>query len=240
MSANEGAKSGSCRGDADTRAPDGEPHAANDANSLARVALAPLGSHAVVADRVHAGRRGVKVAAADDAAGARIAPWRARAARTDRLRAAQAVVAWAPSVRPRRAHGLELSLSLSVDAGRLADDARAASTYSGSGARHCVRESPRRASAEHGWPPVSAPGSVSRGHGVSVGQEEQGGLHAFADVLGVVEVELAEGRVDVLLDRSLGEDERVGDRGVALALGDLREHLTLTGRQHGERRALDA
>ena len=40
-----------------------------------------------------------------------------------------------------------------------------------------------------------------------------------------VQAELEEDRVEVLLDRALAEDERVGDRLVALALGDLAEYL---------------
>ena len=71
------------------------------------------------------------------------------------------------------------------------------------------------------------------GQRVGLGQEEQRRLDALADVLGVGQVELEEDRVDVLLDGALGEDERVGDRGVALALGDLGEDLALAS---GERR----
>ena len=44
----------------------------------------------------------------------------------------------------------------------------------------------------------------------------------------------------MLLDRALGEDERLGDRRVALALGDLGEDLALARGQLVERRALDA
>ena len=68
------------------------------------------------------------------------------------------------------------------------------------------------------------------GSAFGFGQEEQRRLDALADVLGVGEAELEEDRVDVLLDRPLGEDERVGDRRVALALGDLGEDLALARR----------
>ena len=50
-------------------------------------------------------------------------------------------------------------------------------------------------------------------------------LHPPAEVLGVREPELHEDRVDVLLDGALGEEELLGDRLVALALGDLGEDL---------------
>src|SRR5881275_2555344 len=56
------------------------------------------------------------------------------------------------------------------------------------------------------------------------GQEHERGLHALAHVVRRRETELHEDRVDVLLDRALGEHERVGDRAVALAGGDLGEH----------------
>src|SRR5215218_9110362 len=49
-------------------------------------------------------------------------------------------------------------------------------------------------------------------------QEEQRGLHALADVVLRAEVELEEDRVDVLLDRSLGQEEGLRDGAVALAL----------------------
>ena len=56
----------------------------------------------------------------------------------------------------------------------------------------------------------------------------------------VGQAELEEDRVDVLLDGALGEEQRLGDRGVALALGDLAEHLALARRQLVERRVLGA
>ena len=61
-------------------------------------------------------------------------------------------------------------------------------------------------------------------------QEEQSGLDPLTDVLGAGEAELGEDRVDVLLDRALGQHQRLGDGGVALALRDLAEHLELARR----------
>src|SRR4029453_4266943 len=67
-------------------------------------------------------------------------------------------------------------------------------------------------------------------------KEDQGGLHPPADVRGVGEVELEEDRVDVLLDRALGQDELVGDRLVVVSARDEREDLDLSRRQLRERR----
>ena len=64
---------------------------------------------------------------------------------------------------------------------------------------------------------------------VGFGQEQQRRLHPLADVVLAGQAELHEDRVDVLLDRPLGQDERLGDRGVALALRDLGEDLVLAG-----------
>jgi hypothetical protein len=46
--------------------------------------------------------------------------------------------------------------------------------------------------------------------------------------------------MDHLLDRSLGEKERVGDRRIVLPLGHLAQHVALTRRQLVERRLLGA
>ena len=70
----------------------------------------------------------------------------------------------------------------------------------------------------------------------ALGQEQQRRLDAARDVGRPGEVELHEDRVDVLLDRALGEHERLGDRLVALALRDLGQRLALARREHGERR----
>ena len=62
-------------------------------------------------------------------------------------------------------------------------------------------------------------------------QEHQRRRDAMADVLGAGEPELAEDRVDVLLDGALGEHERLRDRRIALALRNLGEDLALTWRE---------
>ena len=46
--------------------------------------------------------------------------------------------------------------------------------------------------------------------------------------------------MDHLLDRSLGQDERLGDRRVVLSLGHLAQHVPLARRQLVERRLLAA
>src|ERR671936_2489901 len=74
---------------------------------------------------------------------------------------------------------------------------------------------------------------------VGLGEEQQRRLHPLGDVLGVGQIELEEDRVDVLLDGALREDERLGDRVVALALGDLGEDLPLAGGEVRERRTFD-
>ena len=51
------------------------------------------------------------------------------------------------------------------------------------------------------------------------------------------QAELQEDRADVLLDRLLGQHEVLGDRGIALALRHLPEHLALARRQLVERAA---
>src|SRR5215211_772445 len=69
-------------------------------------------------------------------------------------------------------------------------------------------------------------------------EEHQGGFDAFAHVLRVRKAQLEEDRVDVLLHRPLREEERLRDRRVALALGDLAQHLPLASRQLVEWRAV--
>src|SRR3954454_1585885 len=69
-----------------------------------------------------------------------------------------------------------------------------------------------------------------------VREEHERGLHPAAHVARAGEVELHEDGVDVLLDGALREDERLGDRLVALALRDLGERLELARRERGERR----
>src|SRR6476660_4843235 len=75
---------------------------------------------------------------------------------------------------------------------------------------------------------------------LGVGEEDQRRLDALAHVVGLGEAELHEDRIDVLLDRPLGQDEGLRDRGVALPLRDLGEHLALSHRQLRERRAVRA
>ena len=70
-----------------------------------------------------------------------------------------------------------------------------------------------------------------------VGQVDQRGLDAPADVLLVRQPELHEDRVDVLLDGALAQEQLLGDRLVALALGHQREDLELAPRQLVQRRA---
>ena len=56
-------------------------------------------------------------------------------------------------------------------------------------------------------------------------------IDATADVLGVVQVELVEDRVEMALDRTLADPELLGDDGVRVPLRDEREHLGLPRRQ---------
>src|SRR3954471_23767087 len=72
----------------------------------------------------------------------------------------------------------------------------------------------------------------------SLRKEHERRLHALAHILRVGEPELEEDRVDVLLDGALGQEQRLGDRRVALALGDLAEHLALANCELVERRAV--
>src|SRR5215203_4735918 len=73
-----------------------------------------------------------------------------------------------------------------------------------------------------------------------VREVDQRGLHAAADILGVAEVELHEDAVDVALDRTLRQNERPRDRGVAAPLGDQRQDLELARRQRVQVRLLAA
>src|SRR5829696_1518027 len=73
---------------------------------------------------------------------------------------------------------------------------------------------------------------------VGVREEHQRRFDPLADVLRIGEAQLEEDRVDVLLDGALRQEQRLGDRRVALALGDLREHFPLAGRQLVQGRAL--
>ena len=70
------------------------------------------------------------------------------------------------------------------------------------------------------------------------GHVHQDGGDATAHDLVILEAELLEDRPDVLLDSPLREDERLGDRGVAPALGHLGEDLAFARRQLVERRAV--
>src|SRR6187200_2204596 len=56
---------------------------------------------------------------------------------------------------------------------------------------------------------VRPPGSAD-GARVLLGEEHQGGLDAAADVRAFGEAQLPEDRVDVLLDRALGQEQHVG------------------------------
>lgn len=57
-----------------------------------------------------------------------------------------------------------------------------------------------------------------------------------AHVPAVGQIELGEDRVHVLLDRAFGQDQRLGDRGIALAGRDSRENLELARGQPGQAR----
>src|SRR4051794_39051625 len=88
----------------------------------------------------------------------------------------------------------------------------------------------RSTSPEQGRPQVSY-GAVSTPLAVLAGQEQQSGLDAPAHIVGVRQVELHEDGVDVLLDCALGQEERFGYRGVALALSNLAEDLVFAAGQ---------
>ena len=83
---------------------------------------------------------------------------------------------------------------------------------------------------------ASAPSLMSR----RLGQVEDDGLHALVDRGLPAEPQLEEDRVNHLLDRALGQEERRGDRGVVLAGGHLAQHVQLARRQIVERRLLGA
>ena len=82
-----------------------------------------------------------------------------------------------------------------------------------------------------------------RGRGVSrtpavrssAAQVREHGEHAPVVLDRRREVELGEDRGDVLLDRALGDDQRLGDRRVRAALGHQAEHLALARGQRVER-----
>jgi len=70
---------------------------------------------------------------------------------------------------------------------------------------------------------------------LALGQVEDHGLHALVDLRLPRDPELHEDRVDHLLDRALGDEQRLRDRGVVLTLGHLAEDITLAGRELVER-----
>src|SRR5262245_38099741 len=89
-------------------------------------------------------------------------------------------------------------------------------------------------------PPASRDGADRRrfpawallvGGGVlrDVRQVQQDGRHPTADHLVVLEPELLKDLPDVLLHRTLGEEQGLRDGRVALALGHAREDLSLAG-----------
>ena len=63
--------------------------------------------------------------------------------------------------------------------------------------------------------------------GLPVSQEEQHRADPAVGLLLGEQVQLREDRVDVLLDGAFGEEQRVGDGGVRLPLGDLGHDLHL-------------
>src|SRR6185312_16898727 len=69
---------------------------------------------------------------------------------------------------------------------------------------------------------------------VAIGEVDEGRLDPRAHVARISELQLREDRVDVLLHRALGEDECVGDVGVAAALGDQGQRLQLARGQQLE------
>src|SRR5437870_9180656 len=73
---------------------------------------------------------------------------------------------------------------------------------------------------------------------VGLGQIEDDGLDALVNRWLPADSELEEDRVDHLLDRRLGEEERLRDRGVVLPLGHLAQDVVLPWRQLCERRLL--
>src|SRR4026208_830770 len=86
-----------------------------------------------------------------------------------------------------------------------------------------VRRERTPACAEVGEPP-----GVLESASVAVAEVEQYGSDPSAHDLVVLERELLEDSADMLLDRSLREDQRLRDRGVALALGHLGQGLMFT------------
>ena len=71
---------------------------------------------------------------------------------------------------------------------------------------------------------------------VALGEVEDHGLDPTVNSRLPGQAELEEDRVDHLLDRSLGQDQRFGDGGVVLPLGHLAKHVALARRQLVERR----
>lgn len=67
----------------------------------------------------------------------------------------------------------------------------------------------------------------ARGSGPRLPQEGQHGLHPAGGARVLVEVELGEDRVDVFLDRLVGDDELPRNLGVGVAFGHPGEHLCL-------------
>src|SRR5829696_3416867 len=88
--------------------------------------------------------------------------------------------------------------------------------------RHCPAA---RAGPPTGPPASPRWGAHHRSARVRLAQVDERRLHSATDVRRVREAELEEDRVDVLLDRPLGEHELVGDRLVVLAAGDAGQDL---------------
>src|SRR3954469_1603250 len=82
---------------------------------------------------------------------------------------------------------------------------------------------------------ISPPPALRAGDRGSVAEEDQRGLDARADLLGIREPELAEDRVDVLLHGSLAQLQILGDRAVGLAGRHLAEDLALARAELFER-----
>ena len=96
---------------------------------------------------------------------------------------------------------------------------------------------PWRAGASSGCSTASRSCVRARRARSAVEEEEQHGPDAAADIRRRRQLELGEDRVDVLLDRPLGQAERLGDALVARAAGHLGEDLALARAERGERRA---
>jgi hypothetical protein len=75
------------------------------------------------------------------------------------------------------------------------------------------------------------------GPGSSVGQKQEHRCNAAIDVTGLVQWQLGKDGVDVLLHRTRGKRQRLGNRRVVLALRHTGQHLTLARGETAQGRA---